>query len=190
MIPLLNSCKIYWCQTLLGRKLSGNLPTWPLNQWGFMLKGGLMFKMCEFFPTFRYGMQAWELIITSRNKNPNQISANFTELMYSYTFLEKIDRSLVSSLMTYCLHYTLITYRKLTTNMCLWHWYYSWGHIWNRNNKSALTIKCSCAQTSSKGPFHTVGKDMLVPSNTVVIYYPTCTKITSKNNAKNWEVQP
>lgn len=45
-------------ETLLGRKISGNLPTWLLNQWGFMFKGGLMFKMCEFFPVFRYGRQA------------------------------------------------------------------------------------------------------------------------------------
>ena len=38
-----------------------NLPTCPLNHMGFMLSGGLMFKICGFFATFKYGMHAWEL---------------------------------------------------------------------------------------------------------------------------------
>lgn len=84
--------------------------------------------------------------------------------------------------------YTLnFKYRKLTTNMCLEHWYYSWGHIWNRNNRKVAeiilwvtystltvvdkslykfsqtwillinTLPRSCAQTSSKGHCHTAG---------------------------------
>lgn len=39
-----------------------NLPTWLLNHWGFMLNGGLKFKMWGFLLVFRYGRQAWELI--------------------------------------------------------------------------------------------------------------------------------
>lgn len=36
-------------------------PTCPLNQWGAKLSGGLIFRMCGFFPTFRYGKHSREL---------------------------------------------------------------------------------------------------------------------------------
>ena len=38
-----------------------NLPTYPLNHIGFMLSGGLMFNICGFFASFKYGRHACEL---------------------------------------------------------------------------------------------------------------------------------
>jgi len=38
--------------------------TWFWNQTGFMFNGGLMLRMCGFFPTFRYGRHSFDL-----NKN-------------------------------------------------------------------------------------------------------------------------
>jgi hypothetical protein len=32
--------------------------TWPLNQTGFMFNGGLIFRICGFFPVFKYGRHA------------------------------------------------------------------------------------------------------------------------------------
>ena len=57
-------------------RYASTLPTWFLNQTGFMFNGGLMFNMWAFLPFFKYGAQACELEDKIGNMWSNVILCN------------------------------------------------------------------------------------------------------------------